>query len=196
MSATYPLRKAAAQPKPGQQHKTWARPRLVVISSPTHKVARGPFIILVSTLLVGGLLALLMLHTLAAQDAFQQTSLQQKLAALTDSEQQLEQQVQTDSAPAALEARARALGMVPSAITGYRRGADGRAIGHVVPATSTVTTSASTSASTPATGPTAATTGAATTGTAQPTGTSAATGGATQPAGQPSTRPTADATHR
>jgi cell division protein FtsB len=136
MSATYPLRKTAAKPRAAAS----SRPRLVVISSTKHKVARGPFIVLVSALLVGGLLALLMLHTLAAQDAFRQTTLQQRLATLTDNQQQLEQQVQLDSAPAALEARARALGMVPSTITSYHRAANGRTIARELPTSQVATT--------------------------------------------------------
>lgn len=133
MSAASPLRKqASAKARPVAS----SRPRLVVISATKHKVARGPFIVLVSALLIGGLLTLLMLHTLAAQDAFRQTTLQQKLATLTDAEQQLEQQVQTDSAPAALEARARALGMLPSAITSYHRAANGNTIAREMPASS------------------------------------------------------------
>ncbi|HEX3898589.1 MAG TPA: hypothetical protein VHW74_05405 [Mycobacteriales bacterium] len=148
MSATYPLRKpATAKPRPAA-----SRPRLTVISSTKHKVARGPFIVLVSALLIGGLLALLMLHTLAAQDAFRQTTLQQKLATLTDQQQQLEQQVQLDSAPAALEARARALGMVPSTITSYHRGANGTTIARELP-TSQVATVDTTPTTAPSTAP-------------------------------------------
>lgn len=156
MSATYPLRKPA-QAKP-RRAVAPTRPRLVVIASPKHRtVARGPFLMLVGGLMLGGLLSLLMLHTLAAQDAFQQTTLQHKLATLTDQQQQLEQQVQNDSAPAALEARARALGMVPSTITSYHRRPDGRTVAHIAPLTpvytapTTTTTAPTTTTTTPAT---------------------------------------------
>jgi cell division protein FtsB len=132
MSATYPVRKVAA-PTRKAAAPAKSRPRLVVISSQRRVVARGPFVALVGALMLGGLLSLLMLHTLAAQDAFRQTTLQHKLSALTDTEQQLEQQVQTDSAPAALEARAKSLGMVPSAITSYRQHPSGRTTAHEVP---------------------------------------------------------------
>jgi hypothetical protein len=96
-----------------------------------------------------------MLHTLAAQDAFQQTTLQQRLNTLTDTEQQLEQQVQTDSAPAALEARARALGMVPSTIISYHRRPNGVAVAHEAPITAVAPVVAATSTTTaPTTSPT------------------------------------------
>jgi hypothetical protein len=132
VSATYPVRRAAV-PARKAAAKPKSRPRLVVISSHRQVVARGPFIAIVGALMLAGLLSLLMLHTLAAQDAFRQTTLQHRLNTLTDAEQQLEQQVQTDSAPAALQARATALGMVPSAITSYRRHANGRTYAKEVP---------------------------------------------------------------
>lgn len=140
MSATFPLRKPATV-QPRRKPAPAARPRLVVIASPNQRtIARGPFLLLVGGLMLAGLLSLLLLHTLAAQDAFRQTTLQQRLAALTDTEQQLEQQVQTDSAPASLEARARALGMVPSQITSYHQRPNGRTVAHEVPVTPVVAT--------------------------------------------------------
>jgi cell division septation protein DedD len=109
---------------------------------------------LVGGLLLAGLLALLMLHTLAAQDAFRQTALQQRLAALTDTEQSLEQKVQLDSSPTVLRERAKALGMVPSVVTSYHRLADGRVVAREVAAsavaapTTTTSTAKSTATST------------------------------------------------
>jgi cell division septation protein DedD len=120
-----------------------SRPKLVVVAS-RRVVGRTPFVVLVGTLLLAGLIALLMLHTLAAQDAFRQTSLQQRLATLTDAEQHLEQQVQLDSAPDALRVRAKALGMVPSVVTGYHRLPNGRVIAHEVAANSAAGVAAST----------------------------------------------------
>ena len=109
------------------------RPKLVVVPS-KRVVGRTPFVLLVGGLLLAGLLSLLMLHTLAAQDSFRQTSLQQRLGNLTDAEQRLEQQVQLDSAPAALRQRALALGMVPSVITGYHQRPNGRTVAHEIAA--------------------------------------------------------------
>jgi cell division protein FtsB len=170
MSATYPIRKTA----PIRKAAAKPRPRLVVITSQRRVVARGPFIALVGALMLGGLLALLMLHTLAAQDAFQQTTLQQKLTTLTDTEQQLEQQVQTDSAPAALEARAKALGMVPSIISSYHRDPAGGTVAREVPVSqiASSTNTSSTTTATTSTAPTSTSTD-ATTATTTPTSSTA-----------------------
>jgi cell division protein FtsB len=124
---------AARRVAPSRARAAKVRPKLVVV--PTQRVVgRTPFVLLVGGLLLAGLLSLLMLHTLAAQDSFRQTSLQQQLGNLTDTEQRLEQQVQLDSAPAALRARARALGMVPSVITGYHQRPNGRTVAHEIAA--------------------------------------------------------------
>lgn len=135
-----PLRSTAARP----------RPKLVLVA-PNRVVGRMPFVVLVGGMLTASLVALLMLHTLAAQDAFHQTSLQQRLAALTDTEQHLEQQVQLDAAPTSLRARAKALGMVPSVITAYRRRPNGRVVAHEVAANSPAAVTAAANAGTTAT---------------------------------------------
>jgi hypothetical protein len=117
-----------------------SRPKLVVISGP-RVASRTPFLVLIGLLMLASLLSLLMLHTLAAQDSFRQTSLQQRLANLTDTEQRLQQQLQIDSGPAALRHRAKALGMVPSVITSYHQLPNGRIVAHEVAASSVTTTS-------------------------------------------------------
>jgi hypothetical protein len=114
-------------------HKALPRPRLVLVSAQRTTVSRLPFLIVLGTVLAGGLVAVLLLHMVAAQDAFRVTGLQQRLATLTDQEQQAEQVVAADSSPAALQARAVALGMEPTAITKFHRRADGRAIGVQTP---------------------------------------------------------------
>jgi type II secretory pathway pseudopilin PulG len=155
VSATAPVRRAL--PRPASAGRS--RPRLVLVA-PAHRVGRTPFLLLVGALLVVGLLMLVLLHTLAAQDAFRQTSLAQQLANLTDTEQQLQQQVEQDAAPAALQREARALGMVPSAVTSYRRLPDGRVIGKQLPAsqvsaTTTVLTPNTATSPTPGASPSA-----------------------------------------
>lgn len=146
---------AAAARRPVPRAGTRPRTELVVVSS-RRVVGRTPFVLLVGGLMLGGLVALLLLHTLAAQDAFHQTSLQQRLAALTDAEQHLEQQVQLDSAPAALQARAKALGMVPSVVTGYHRLADGRVVAREVAANTAAAAAAAAAGSSAASPSTAA----------------------------------------
>jgi septal ring-binding cell division protein DamX len=100
---------------------------------------RLPFAVLLGVTLLGGLVGLLLLHTLAAQDAFRLEALQARQAALADSEQQLAVVEQRLESPAALAARARALGMVPTqTITSVHRGRHGRLIG-VAPAVAAAT---------------------------------------------------------
>jgi hypothetical protein len=87
-----------------------------------------PFVIVVGAVLVGGLVSVLLLHTLAAQYAFRITGMQSRLTTLTDEAQQQSQVVAADSSPIALQHRAAALGMVPTSITAFHRRVDGRAV--------------------------------------------------------------------
>jgi hypothetical protein len=143
MSATAPVRRSAPRHAPAAMHlpetalsrvaqpsksASLPRPRLVLVAPHRTTAGRLPFLIVVGTVLVGGLVAVLLLHMVAAQDAFRVTGLQQRLAVLTDTEQQEAQLVAADSSPTALQARAVALGMVPSAITKFHRRAGGRAV--------------------------------------------------------------------
>jgi hypothetical protein len=66
-------------------------------------------------LLAGGLVALLMLNTALSQDSFTVQKLQRQTTELTNERQGLQQQIDGWSAPDALAARARQLGMVPAA---------------------------------------------------------------------------------
>jgi hypothetical protein len=65
-------------------------------------------------LLAGGLVALLMLNTALSQDSFNLQRLQRQTTQLTNEQQGLQQQIDGWSAPDALAARARQLGMVPA----------------------------------------------------------------------------------
>jgi hypothetical protein len=75
--------------------------------------ARTPFVVLVVTLLAGGLISLLLLNSAVNQDSFELNKLQKETTGYTDEQQQLQQEVDGLSAPGALEQRARQLGMVP-----------------------------------------------------------------------------------
>ncbi|MCP9988395.1 septum formation initiator family protein [Streptomyces sudanensis] len=75
--------------------------------------ARTPFVLLVVLLLGGGLIALLLLNTSLSQGSFKLAELRKRTTELTDQEQALQREVDTRSAPDALEHRARELGMVP-----------------------------------------------------------------------------------
>ena len=68
----------------------------------------------VAGVLAVGLVTLLMLHTLAAQDAFTVHKLARQSAALADQEQALTVANEQAQAPTSLAAQANALGMVPA----------------------------------------------------------------------------------
>nr|WP_225848442.1 hypothetical protein [Streptomyces sp. HPF1205] len=75
--------------------------------------ARTPFVVLVVTLLAGGLIALLLLNAAVNRDSFELNKLQKETTQYTDEQQQLQQEVDGYGAPGALDRRARELGMVP-----------------------------------------------------------------------------------
>jgi type II secretory pathway pseudopilin PulG len=139
MSAAAPLPRAAAAAAaaaapvrvPARPARATAapRPRLVLVSQRRSSAGRLPFFIVVGVIMVGGLIGVLLLHMIAAQDAFRATALQQRLQVLTDQEQQLSRAVDADSAPAALRRRAVALGMLPTTVTSIQQLRDGRAVG-------------------------------------------------------------------
>ncbi|MCW2598368.1 MAG: hypothetical protein JWM02_197 [Frankiales bacterium] len=91
--------------------------------------ARAPFLVVVVTLLVGGLLGLLLLNTLVAQDSFTLHDLGKQATSLSRQEQELARQVQALQAPAALASRATALGMVPGGPPAFLRLSDGKVLG-------------------------------------------------------------------
>lgn len=90
---------------------------------------RAPFVILVATLLAGGLAGLLVLHTALAEDSFRLQDLKNRSAALAAREQALEQQVAMEASPARLAAKAEAMGMVRSVNPAFIRLSDGSVLG-------------------------------------------------------------------
>lgn len=77
------------------------------------QAARTPFVLLVVLLLGGGLIGLLVLNSALSEGAFKMDDLQKDTKSLTDEEQALQRDVDSYSAPDALQRRARELGMVP-----------------------------------------------------------------------------------
>ena len=74
---------------------------------------RTPFALLVVALLASGLIGLLMLNTALDQGSFALSRLQRQTSQYTQEQQSLQQQIDRESAPGELAARARQLGMVP-----------------------------------------------------------------------------------
>jgi hypothetical protein len=214
MSATAPVRRPAVRrpatsdwptSAPARKAAALPRPRLVLAVAPRTAPRRLPFLILIGAVLTGGLVAVLLLHTVAAQDAFQVTSLQQRLTVLTDEAQQQAQVVAADSGPAALRARAAALGMRPTTLGNIRRRPDGRVVGvqtplYVAPpvvvaatigkaaATGKNAGTTSTSTTSKTTTSTSTTTSGKATGTTS-TSTGATSGGAGAKSGKPASTP-------
>jgi hypothetical protein len=91
--------------------------------------SKAPFAIVLVVLLGGGLLGLLLLNTLVAQQSFAIHDLSAKDKALAQQEQDLSRQVQGLQAPASLAARATALKMVPSGPPAFLRLTDGKVLG-------------------------------------------------------------------
>lgn len=117
------VRAAAPAPRPD------ARPTLRLIPGRAAIAGRLPFAMLVGGILGGGLIALLLLNTMAAQDAFRLHDLQRQAADLSDTQQELQVATQQLEAPATLAARARALGMVPTGSISFVRLRSGRLVG-------------------------------------------------------------------
>lgn len=191
MSAAAPLRQAApARPLPTPRSQpAHHRPRLVLVSQRRSPVGRLPFIMLVGTILVVGLVAVLVLHMFAAQYSFRAAALQQRLTALTNQKQQMQQVVDRDSSPTALQGLAAADGMLASTLSGIHRTRDGRVVGlltpvyppaPVVPATKTTSAGKST-------GKSVATSKAGSKAGAKATSTSTGKAGSTAKAGTTST---------
>jgi cell division protein FtsB len=95
---------------------------------------RAPFITVVVLLLAGGLLGLLVLNTVLAQDAFALHALTKEQKELVDREQTLEREVETLRTPRNLAERARELGMVQGSTPAFLRLPEGTVLGAEVPA--------------------------------------------------------------
>ncbi|MGW0820409.1 septum formation initiator family protein [Streptomyces sp. NPDC002845] len=87
--------------------------RLIPTGRSQGQAARTPFVLLVVTLLGGGLIGLLVLNSALSEGSFKLGDLQKETKSLTDEEQALQRDVDAYSAPDALQRRARELGMVP-----------------------------------------------------------------------------------
>lgn len=95
--------------------------------------ARAPFLAVVVLIMAIGMLGLLLLNTVLAQDAFRLHALQLQGRALADQEQALQREVDRLQSPQSLAARAAALGMVPGGPPAFLRLADGQVLGAAVP---------------------------------------------------------------
>jgi len=118
---------ARALPRALQQSPRPAYLRLV--AARRSSAAKTPFVVVVVLILVTGLLGLLALNTVLAQDAFRLHSLQVSSRVLADREQALQRQVADLQSPQSLAARATRLGMVPGGPPAFLRLPDGKVLG-------------------------------------------------------------------
>lgn len=112
------------------------RPRFELIRGlrGQRRAGRGIFVVVLIGLLAVGLIAMLVINTSLAAGAFAINKLQRESAALAEQQQTLLQSVTSAAAPAELERRALALGMVPSSTPVFLRLADGSILGKPAPA--------------------------------------------------------------
>jgi hypothetical protein len=102
-------RPATSRPATGRP----AAPRAVRIPVRGARAARAPFVLLVLSLLGGGLICLLVINTTLGAASFDIQRLQQSANAKTVQEQQLQEQLATDENIATIQREACALGMRP-----------------------------------------------------------------------------------
>jgi hypothetical protein len=96
------------------QKSTKAALKLVPDISPDAQADRKFFAIFVSTVGAIGLLVLLTINTLLAQDAFELTNLKLEVKMVSDQREAIARQIDAQSSPEALARSAAALGMKPS----------------------------------------------------------------------------------
>lgn len=122
-----PLRTPDITPSPRSLPST--RGLLRLVPQRRSQAAKTPFVVVLVVLLVGGLLGLLLLNTMVAQDSFTLHDLAKQSRDLQLREQQLAGQLEAEQAPSALAARATKMGMVPGGAPAFLRLPDGRVLG-------------------------------------------------------------------
>ena len=126
MSTASAIDHAIATPTP-------VRLRLVAPLAP-ERVGRGAFTMMAIAVMALGLLAILFVNTMVAQGGFALVELKAEQSGLHERRQGLEASIALAAAPAALEASARALGMVQGKAPAFLRVTDGRVLGKAAPA--------------------------------------------------------------
>ena len=102
---------------------------LRLVATRRSTAARAPFVAVVVLILAAGLLGLLLLNTVLAQDAFRLHALQLQARVLADQEQALQRDVERLQSPQVLAAKASALGLVPAGPPVFLRLSDGKVLG-------------------------------------------------------------------
>jgi hypothetical protein len=135
VSAAAAPARAAARPasrpatRPGAARRTPPPPALHVVAAPPWRAPLAPFILLSVAVVVAGLLGLLLLNTLVAQDSFRLHAIEQDSTALREREQTLISELARMKAPGELADRAQKLGLVEGNTPGFLRLHDGSVVG-------------------------------------------------------------------
>jgi hypothetical protein len=119
-------------------------PRLRAVPAPAARRPLAPFLLVTVGLAVAGLVGLLLLNTLVAQDSFRLSALQRDNRALAEREQVLVARVSALDAPGGLARRAEKLGMVPSGAPAFLDLRTGRSMGKATKARAPVRPAAGT----------------------------------------------------
>jgi hypothetical protein len=106
---------------------------LRLVATRRSSAARAPFVAVVVAILAVGLLLLLLLNTVLAQDAFRLHALQVQGRQLADQEQGLQRDVERMQSPNSLVDRAQAMGLVPAGPPVFLTLPDGKVSGVAVP---------------------------------------------------------------
>ncbi len=126
----------ALAPQPASRPGTGAeKPRLRVAPPAPVTVPRAPFVALVLTMVVAGVLGILVLNTKINENAFRLAQLQSQRSDLDQQEQQLDQQLADLESPNSLAAAACRLGMVAAGQPAYLKLPNGQTVGVPQPAT-------------------------------------------------------------
>lgn len=150
---------------------------LKLVPTARSSAAKTPFVAVVVTLMVGGLLGLLLLNMVVAKGSFELHELAKQGKALDQREQELAGRVQALQAPGVLAQRATSLGMVPGGPPAFLELPSGKVLGQPTAGVAPVVAK-----------PTPATT--TTTGKPMTTATKPSTKPSTKPAAKPSVQPT------
>jgi hypothetical protein len=108
------------------------RPRLTIVPKVASRAPRIPFVALVVTLLLGGLVGLLLLNTSLQRGAYVTNDLQRQSDELTVTQERLEQEIAALGASQRVAQKAQHLGMVPNDSPVFLSLADSKVIGKPV----------------------------------------------------------------
>lgn len=127
---------AAAIPASGRSNRRPSAParsanrsHLRVVTAAPRPARRMPFIVLCSTVLAAGLLAVLFLNMALARGSYALHDLQRQSTILSEQQEALGEQLAAVSAPGILAQRATELGLVPGSSPAFLRLPDGQVLG-------------------------------------------------------------------